>query len=76
MALNKLVPGARYSSRAAREQRYRERVRAYSEGRIIDRDCTNYSTIWGRAAEALQKNDPTGSKLAALLQKNSDIRNK
>ena len=63
--MNKLVPGARFSVRDAREQRLRQ---ARRNGHFPNGDVRSTTGAWTRAAEAFEKNDPTGSKVAELLK--------
>jgi hypothetical protein len=66
--MNKLIPGARFSARAAREQRLRAQRQpdavTFPQGAT---DVRQSQTIWSRAAEALHREDPDGRKLAELL---------
>lgn len=67
--MNKLIPGAYFSVRDAREQRLRAQIRDGQSGVISEPyDCVNYSD-WSRVAEAFREYDPDGSKLAELFLK-------
>lgn len=59
--MNKLIRGARYSSRAALAQRIRHARQRYLP--------YNPKTLEQRAAESLERDDPGGKRLAKLLAK-------
>lgn len=63
--MNKLVQGAKYSPRNTREQQLREAIR---NGHRLHGDVRRLDDMWGRAGEALHKNDPDERKLAQLLK--------
>lgn len=66
--MNKLIPGALFSKRDAKEQRIRMAERGLKTTGEPD-DCRDHVHAWDRAAEGFRKNDPTGRKLAELLKK-------
>lgn len=57
--MNKLITGALFSSRLAVAKRRRNDFRA--------RKIKQGMTLWERAADGFEKNDPDGTKLAGLL---------
>lgn len=68
--MDRLIPGALFSPRAAREQRLRQtlqedRIGIYTE----PDDVRDYSSCYDRVSDALYQNDPSGSKLSELLSK-------
>jgi hypothetical protein len=64
-AMNTLIPGARFSVRASREQRLREKLRI----RLSSRHGGEVSSFddWRCLADGLVRNDPDGTKLIDLL---------
>ena len=65
--MNKLIHGARFSPRDAKEQRARMVERGEQPVGEPD-DCRDHAKDWDRAAEGLRKYDPSGRKLAELLK--------
>ena len=55
--MNKLIPGAKFSVRSAREQRLRAKIR----GEVNDGS-------WDRAVAGFRRHDPTGRKFRALFK--------
>jgi hypothetical protein len=65
--MNRLIPGALFSKRAAEEQMLRERelgvMRPGSH-----RDVSDQTSLGSRAAKGFRKHDPDGRKSAKLFQ--------
>lgn len=69
IVMNKLVPGALFSKRAAEEQRLRmhKHVDAVPRPEGVT-DVRSVEASWSRAARGFRKNDPDGRKLARLFE--------
>ncbi|MFA6273432.1 MAG: hypothetical protein WC673_03015 [Candidatus Paceibacterota bacterium] len=65
--MNKLIPSALFSAGDAKEQKIRMVRRGKKPVGEPD-DCRDQTHIWDRAAEGFRKHDPTGRKLAELLE--------
>jgi hypothetical protein len=67
---NKLIEGARFSTRAADEQRLRELRRA--DAAHLPTSVTDFlrrmETFWDRAAQGFRKHDLGGGDLASLTK--------
>jgi len=62
--MNKLIPGARYSEREAKEHWLRARIRGENSS---PEDLRRVENTWDRVAEGFRKADPRGTKLASLF---------
>ncbi|HWX18705.1 MAG TPA: hypothetical protein VN578_02250 [Candidatus Binatia bacterium] len=69
MFMNKVISTALFSARDAKEQRIRAKrsVDAISHPQGTG-DIRRVETSWDRAAEGFRKQDPAGTKLAALVR--------
>lgn len=65
--MNKLIRGARFSPRDAKEQRARMAEHGKQPVGEPD-DCRDHTKDWDRAAEGFRKHDPSGRKLAELFK--------
>jgi len=63
--MNKLIPGALFSTRAAREQRLREHIHNPNHH---NQKSPGTDNAWLRAADGFNQNDPDGTKLNEMFQ--------
>ena len=67
--MNKVISAALFTVRDAKEQRLRARRSVDAVRHLEDvADVRRIETSWDRAAEGFRKNDPAGSKLAAIIR--------
>lgn len=64
--MRKLISGAYFNPRDAREQRYRMAIRGEKPVGEPD-DLRDYSKAWDRAADGLIRQDPAGTMLRELF---------